>query len=103
MARLYSLSAMTRLHHVPDRVAGGWRRQLDMGRITDHPTFPDFAALEAHVLGPLRYPETQSDKLISYAWVPALYEWSTNVGRQMEEGCWRSGEHECHDLSCHYA
>jgi hypothetical protein len=73
-----------------------------MDRITDWPEFLTFEDLEVHILEALRFPGAQPDKLCSYAWVPALYWPTLNVGRRMEDGVWRAGEHESPVLSVHY-
>lgn len=84
--------------------------QLSMAEITDFDVLPDFQALRDHVLEVLRYPQPQQDKLESYGWVPAMYDFTARTFKNREtglpftrEGSWRVGRAEFDALSVFYA
>ncbi|MBL6082675.1 hypothetical protein JMJ56_32445 [Belnapia sp. T18] len=74
--------------------------RLDQARVTDFPKFDDFAGMRQYVLGPLRYPKPQTNKLETYGWSPTMYGPTINVARgHSEAGCWRDGAAEADALS----
>ena len=70
MTKEIIISTMTRIYQNPRTDLP----QLSMAEITGYEVFKSFSDLRDHMIGTLRYPKPQRDKLESFGWVPTLFD-----------------------------